>query len=65
MPIVETMERKKPRRRRSFTPAFKAKIVERCRASPAAGEQDSGHPVTTTIDGCMTGCAKRAFHAIS
>lgn len=28
---METMERKKPRRRRSFTPEFKAEIVERCR----------------------------------
>jgi len=32
MSIVETMERKKPRTRRSFTPEFKADIVERCRA---------------------------------
>jgi transposase len=32
MPIMETMERKKARRRRSFTPEFKAEIVERCRA---------------------------------
>jgi transposase len=32
MPIMETMGRKKPRRRRSFTPEFKAEIVERCRA---------------------------------
>jgi transposase len=30
--IMETMERKKSRRRRSFTPEFKAGIVERCRA---------------------------------
>jgi transposase len=30
--IIETMERKQPRRRRSFTPEFKAEIVERCRA---------------------------------
>ena len=28
---METMERKKPRRRRSFTPEFKAEIVEHCR----------------------------------
>ncbi len=28
---METMERKKPRARRSFTPEFKAEIVERCR----------------------------------
>src|SRR5271157_1827714 len=32
MSIMETMERKKPRPRRSFTPEFKADIVERCRA---------------------------------
>jgi transposase len=32
MPIMETMERKKPRPRRSFTPEFKADIVDRCRA---------------------------------
>src|ERR1039458_6576077 len=32
MPIMETMERKKSRPRRSFTPEFKADIVERCRA---------------------------------
>jgi transposase len=31
MPIMETMARKKPRPRRSFTPEFKADIVERCR----------------------------------
>jgi transposase len=30
--ITETIERKQPRRRRSFTPEFKAEIVERCRA---------------------------------
>jgi transposase len=30
--IMETMERKKPRRHRAFTPEFKAEIVERCRA---------------------------------
>jgi transposase len=28
--IMETMERKKPRPRRSFTPQFKAEIVELC-----------------------------------
>jgi transposase len=31
MPIMETMARKKPRPRRSFTAEFKADIVERCR----------------------------------
>src|SRR5258708_4275824 len=30
MPIMETMERKKPRPRRSFTPEFKADSVKRC-----------------------------------
>jgi transposase len=28
---METMEKKKPRQRRSFTPEFKAEIVELCR----------------------------------
>jgi transposase len=32
MSIMETMERKTRRPRRSFTPEFKADIVERCRA---------------------------------
>jgi len=31
MPTMETVERKKRRPRRSFTPEFKADIVERCR----------------------------------
>jgi transposase len=39
MPIMETMERKKPRRRRSFTPEFKAEIVERC----LVGDRSIGH----------------------
>jgi transposase len=30
MPIMETVGKKKPRRRRSFTPEFKAEIVEAC-----------------------------------
>jgi transposase len=30
MSIMETMERKKPRARRSFTPEFKADIVQLC-----------------------------------
>jgi transposase len=32
MPIMETMAKKKPRPRRSFTPEFKADIVSRCQA---------------------------------
>src|SRR5262245_2191829 len=31
MPIMETVAKKKPRRRRSFTPEFKADIVGQCR----------------------------------
>jgi transposase len=31
MSKMETMERKKPRQRRSFTPEFKTEIVELCR----------------------------------
>jgi transposase len=31
MPIMETMAKKKPRPRRSFTAEFKADIVQRCR----------------------------------
>jgi transposase len=30
MSIMETMERKQPRARRSFTPEFKAEIIELC-----------------------------------
>jgi transposase len=32
MPIMETMEQNKRRDRRSYTPEFRAEIVERCRA---------------------------------
>lgn len=32
---METMARKKPQPRRSFTPEFKSDIVERCRAGTA------------------------------
>jgi transposase len=38
MPIMETMGKKKPRIRRSFTPQFKSEIVERCRS----GERSIG-----------------------
>jgi transposase len=31
MPIMETVGKKKPRPRRSFTPEFKAEIVDACR----------------------------------
>jgi transposase len=42
MAIMETMERKKPRRRRSFTPEFKAEIVERCRRGDRSVGQVAG-----------------------
>jgi transposase len=54
MPIMETMERKKSRPRRSFTPEFKAEIVERCRA----GDRNIGQ-VATDFD--LTETAVRAW----
>ena len=51
---METMERKKPRPRRSFTPEFKADIVERCRA----GDRTIGQ-VAKDFD--MTETAVRAW----
>jgi transposase len=42
MPIMETMARKKPRPSRSFTPEFKADIVERCRAGDRTLGQVAG-----------------------
>jgi len=39
---METVERKKPRRRRAFTPEFKADIVERCRRRVTAGRGRRG-----------------------
>jgi transposase len=38
MPIMETMASRKPRARRSFTPEFKAEIVELC----AGGDRSVG-----------------------
>ena len=40
---METMERKKPRPRRSFTPEFKAGIVERCQAGDRTIAQVARH----------------------
>jgi transposase len=54
--IMETMGRKQPRRRRSFTPEFKAEIVERCRA----GDRTIGQ-VARDFD--LTGTAVRAWVA--
>jgi transposase len=52
--IMETMERKQPRSRRSFTPEFKAEIVERCRA----GDRTIGQ---VACDFDMTETAVRAW----
>lgn len=38
MSIMESMGKKKPRPRRSFTPEFKAEIVELCRTAFFAKE---------------------------
>jgi transposase len=55
MPIKETMERKKPRRRRSFTPEFKAEIVERCRAGDRSiGQVARDIDLTETVAGFET-----------
>jgi transposase-like protein len=42
---METMERKQPRARRSFTPEFKAEIVELCQRVTA---RSGGSPGTST-----------------
>jgi transposase len=42
MPIMETVARKKPRPRRSFSPEFKADIVERCRRGDRSIGQVAG-----------------------
>ncbi len=49
---METMERKKPRPRRSFTPEFKAEIVEHCRR----GDRSIGQ-VARDFDLTETACA--------
>src|SRR3954468_22879129 len=47
--IMETMERKKPRARRSFTPEFKAEIVELCqRGDRSAGRVARDFDLTET-----------------
>jgi transposase len=46
---METMERKKPRSRRSFTPEFKAEIVELCRRGDRSiGQVASDFDLTET-----------------
>jgi transposase-like protein len=56
--IMEVMERNKPRARRSFTPEFKAEIVELCQR----GDRSIGQvarDVDLTRPRCERGCAKR------
>jgi transposase len=49
MPIMETMERKKTRTRRSFTPEFKAEIVELCqRGDRSIGQVAKDFDLTET-----------------
>jgi transposase len=49
MSIMETMERKKPRPRRSFTPEFKAEIVECClRGDRSVGQVARDFDLTET-----------------
>src|SRR4028118_785206 len=49
MPIMETVAKKKPRRRRSFTPEFKAEIVEACsRGDRSVGQVARDFDLTET-----------------
>src|SRR5580658_363595 len=49
MSKMETMERKKPRQRRSFTPEFKAEIVELCqRGERSIGQVAKDFDLTET-----------------
>jgi transposase len=49
MPIMETMERKKTRTRRSFTPEFKAEIVGLCqRGDRSIGQVSRDFDLTET-----------------
>jgi transposase len=49
MPIMETVAKKKPRRRRSFTPEFKAEIVEACsRGDRSIGQVARAFDLTET-----------------
>jgi transposase len=49
MPIMETVGKKKPRRRRSFTPEFKREIVEACgRGDRSAGQVARDFDLTET-----------------
>jgi transposase len=49
MPIMETVAKRKPRPRRSFTPEFKADIVERClRGDRSVGQVAKDFDLTET-----------------
>jgi transposase len=49
MPVMETMASKKPRARRSFTPEFKAEIVEFCaRGNRSVGQVARDFDLTET-----------------
>jgi transposase len=48
MSKTETIERKKPRPRRSFTPEFKAEIVELCRGDRSIGPVARDFDLTET-----------------
>jgi transposase len=49
MPIMETMAKKKPRPRRSYTPEFKAEIVELCqRGDRSVGQVARDFDLTET-----------------
>src|SRR6202140_3097176 len=49
MPIMETMAKKKPRPRRSYTPEFKAEIVELCqRGDRSVGQVTRDFDLTET-----------------
>ena len=50
---METMERKKPRPRRSFTPEFKAEIVEA--ANPVIARRPGGPGLRPDRDGGRSG----------
>ena len=46
---METMERKKPRPRRSFTPEFKAEIVELCQRGDRSIDLAFSRKLTTAV----------------
>jgi transposase len=60
MSIMETTERKQPRARRSFTPEFKAEIVELCqRGDRSIGQVARDFDLTETAVRAWVGQAER------